>query len=251
VRPLFLPIAATTMLLASSAARGDEAAEAERLVPLSEKPSAGFTAFGPRPLDTILLFLRQASVEYPVAGVRDRLKDITDRLDSDKAVARMVESTVPDRQHPFARVVVDPGGTPALEFSAASWTASARECVASGAVEDLKDLTIAATLHAWGHLTLLHRVTGKLGQETISRQESEVWQDMMVNVLAPGRKEHRFLFSEKEDRETYYGLLCFAAADSRLDDPAWEAFLGWVTLPKMSAGVAVCRDIERRKSTRL
>jgi len=247
---LTVPVAVIAVGLTSPGA-ASERAEADVQLQLQGRTSAGYTDFGPRPLDTILCFLRQASLESSVPGIRDRLKDILERVDSGKAVARMVEPASPDHRHAFARVVVDPDGRPALEYFLPTWAASAGGYHGPERVDRIRDLTVAATLHAWEHFVLRHDLDGGRSEETITRQESEVWQDMVVNVLAPGRKEHHFAFSEREDRETYYGLLCFAAADSQLDHPAWKAFLEWVASPETSAGVTVCRDLEREKSARL
>jgi hypothetical protein len=245
-----VPVAAVALGFSTPTAASERAEDDVRMQ-LQGRTHAGYTDFGPRPLDTILCFLRQESLESPVAGIQERLKDVLGRLDTEKAVVRMVEPATADRHHPFARVVVDPDGRPALEYSLPTWTSRARAYRTPDVVDHLRDLTVAATLHAWEHFVLHHRVDGAPSEETITRQESEVWQAMVVNVLAPGRMAQHFAFSEREDRETYYGLLCFAAADSQLDHPAWKAFLEWVASPESAAGVTVCRDLEKDKSARL
>jgi hypothetical protein len=220
-------------------------------MPLAHKRNVRYTEIGPRPIDNILCFLRQASSEHPVAGARTRLKEIIERLDKDKAVARMTESLEADHHHPFARVVIDADGRPAVEYSLASWTEGVRGLTSPDSIDGLKDVIVAATLHGWEHFRLRHQLGGDVRQETLARQESEVWQTLMVDVLAPGRKEHRFVVSEKDDKQTYYGLLCYAAAESKLDHPAWQAFLSWVSSPDFSGGVRFCRNVEARKSERL
>lgn len=249
--PLAVP-AAVALVVGSSlpAAASDRTAD-DLVVQLQGRTRAGYTDFGPRPLDTILCYLRQESLESPVPGIRQRLSDVIRRLDAETAVARMVEPGAADRHHPFARVVIDPDGRPAIEYALPTWLARAGGRRSAEELDRLRDLTVAATLHAWEHHVLHHRLDGAPSDETVARQESEVWQAMVVDVLAPGRKAHHFAFSEREDRETYYGLLCFAAADSQLDHPAWKAFLDWVAAPESSPGVTVCRELERDRSASL
>jgi hypothetical protein len=254
VRHLFLAVpAAAVLVLASPApAAARERAGDELIAQLQSRTHAAYSDFGPQPLDTILCFLRQESLESPVPEIRERLKHVIGRLDAETAVARMVEPDAADPHHPLARVVVDPDGRPALEYALPAWLARARGRRGPEELDRLRDLTVAATLHAWEHLALHHRLDRVASDETVAQQESEVWQAMVANVLAPGRRAHHFAFSEREDRETYYGLLCFAAADSQLDHPAWKAFLEWVAAPASGgAAVTVCRDLERDRSARL
>jgi len=248
----FKPLAATLFIVAFSAAKAaDEPSRMDEPMPRAHKRNVRYTEISPRPIDTILCFLRQASLDHPVSAARSRLKDIIDHLDGEKAVARMAESVPPDHQHPFARVVVDPDGRPAIEYSLMNWTQSVQGPVSADLVEGLKDLTVAATLHSWEHFRLHHQLADNIDKETLASQESEVWQSMMVDVLAPGRKERHFLLSEKDDSQTYYGLLCFGASDGKLDHPAWKAFLSWVTSPDSTRGVSSCRNVEKRRSERL
>jgi hypothetical protein len=244
--------AAALAAASSTPAVAGEGAAAELLAQLQGRTHAGYSDFGPRPLDTILCFLRQESLESPVPGIRERLGDLLRRLDRESVVARMVEPAGADPHHPLARVAVDPDGRPALEYALPTWAARARGRRAPAEVDRLRDLTVAATLHAWEHHVLGHRLDVDAPDAAAVRQESEVWQSMVVDVLAPGRRAQHFAFSEREDPETFYGLLCFAAADSRLDHPAWKAFLEWVAAPASGgAAVTVCRDLERDRSARL
>ncbi|HET9598911.1 MAG TPA: hypothetical protein VFP65_25285 [Anaeromyxobacteraceae bacterium] len=250
-RRLLLVVVAATAAGLSARTPASEPVESDVQLQLQGRTHAGYTILGPRPLDTILSFLRQESLASPVPGVQARLQDVLERLDGGRAAARMVDVESTDWRHPFARVVVDPDGRPVIEYALPTWNARARAYRVGEPVDHLKDLTVAATLHAWEHFVLHHHVGGDSSEEAVTRQESEVWQDMVLNVLAPGRMARHFAFSEREDRETYFGLLCFAAADSQLDHPAWQAFLEWVASPRMGGGVPVCRDVERDRSARL
>jgi hypothetical protein len=252
VRHAVKPVAAALFVAAFSAAYADDGAS-RMDVPMvrAHGRNVSYTELSPRPLDTILYFLRQASFDHPVSTARTRLKEIIDLLDRDKAEARIVEAIPLDHQHPFARVVMDAGGKPAIEYSLVSWTQSVQGLASADLTEGLKDLTVAATLHGWEHYRLHHRLGADVEKKTLVSQESEVWQSMIVEVLAPGRKEQHFLLSEKDDSQTYYGLLCFGAADGKLDHPAWKAFLSWVTSPEPTRRVSSCRNMEKGRSARL
>jgi hypothetical protein len=247
-----LAVVATTLFLAipaPAAAAADELGLAEGQLPLRHQPFVGYTEISPRAIDTILCFLRQASVLHPVTEVQNRLKDLIQAFDAGN-VSIAVVPDAPDDHHPLSRVLVDANGKPRIEYFLVTWDQAIKELTYPAGRDRLIDRVVAATLHSWEHYRLHHQLAGHIGKEALARQEAEVWRSMM-GVLATGRKEYRFALSERDDKQVYFALLCYAAAEKNLGHPAWRAFLSWLNSSTAAPGVELCQDMEKKKSARL